>query len=150
MGIFLAGIRKKLLYCSFFTSEPYKLFRTKFCPKTKILKFGTKLFQLDILSWNFKKLMSNLKSASPNLLTWKVSPKNKKHLNLGTQIPYLGILPLQFNKNYYEIFNQHSRICETIKFYPKRKKNKFWTKTFLFGSLAEMLKNYCHISNPRF
>ena len=36
-------------------------------------------------------------------------------------MPDLGILGLQFNKNYYQIFNQHSRICENIRFYPKRK-----------------------------
>ena len=27
------------------------------------------------------------------------------------------------------------------------KKNKFGTKNAIFGSLAGMLKNYCHISN---
>ena len=67
--------------------------------------------------------MSNLKSASSNLLTCKVSSKNKKILNLGPKIPYLGIFGLQFNKNYYQIFNQHTRNCETIKFHPKRKKH---------------------------
>ena len=93
--------------------------------------------------------MSNLKSASSNLLTCKVSSKNKKILNLGPKIPYLGIFGLQFNKNYYQIFNQHIRICETIKFHPKWKKKKSETKNALFGSLARMLKNYCHISNKR-
>ena len=92
--------------------------------------------------------MSNLKSASSNLLTCKVSSKNKKNLNLETKIPYLGIFGLQFNKNYYQIINQHTRICETIKFHPKRKK-KIGSKNTLFRSLAGMLKNYCHISNQR-
>ena len=31
----------------------------------------------------------------------------------------------------------------------KTKKNTFGTKNALFGSLARMLKNYCHISNKR-
>ena len=65
------------------------------------------------------------------------------------KIPYLGIFGLQFNKNYYQTFNQYTRICETIKFHPKQKKNKFGTKNALFGSLAGMLKNYCHIFNQR-
>ena len=78
---------------------------------------------MGILGWNFKKLMSCLKSASSNLLTCNVLSKNKKTLNLGPKIPYLGIFGLQFNKNYYQIFNQYSRICETIKFHPKPKKN---------------------------
>ena len=92
--------------------------------------------------------MSNLKSASSNLLTCKVSSKNKKNLNLETKIPYLGIFGLQFNKNYYQTFNQHTRICETIKFYPKQTK-KFGNKNTLFGFLARMLKNFGHISNKR-
>ena len=48
--------------------------------------------------------MSYLKSAPSNLL------------------PYLGILGLQFNKNFFQIFNQYPQICETIKCNPKQKK----------------------------
>ena len=36
-----------------------------------------------------------------------------------------------------------------MKFHPKRKKNKFGTKNALFGLLARMMKNRCHISNKR-
>ena len=89
--------------------------------------------------------MSNLKSASSNLLTCKNSSKNKKFLNLGPKIPYLGIFGPQFNKSYYQIFNQHTRICETIKFHPKRK--DLGSKNALFASLAGILKNHYHISN---
>ena len=72
--------------------------------------------------------MLHLKSASSNLVTCKVSSKNKKPLNLGAKIPYLGISGLQSNKKIYQIFNQHPRICETINFHPKRKKQnkKTW------------------------
>ena len=38
---------------------------------------------MGILGWNFKKLISYLKSTFSNLLTCKVSSKNKKNLNLG-------------------------------------------------------------------
>ena len=143
--VFLGWNSKKL---GFFYISTLKLFQTKFCPKIKILKFGTKIAligYLGILDWNFKNLMSNLKSASSNLLTCKNSSKNKKFLNLGAKIPYLGIFGPQFNKNYYQIFNQHTRICETIKFHPKRK--DLGPKNALFASLAEILKNHYHISN---
>ena len=61
--------------------------------------------------------------------------------------PYLGIFGLRFNKNYYQVFNQHSQICETIKFHPKpkKKKNKLGTKNALFGFLngnVEKLLSY--------
>ena len=51
------------------------------------------------------------------------SIQKQKTLNLGPKIPYLGIFGVQVKKNYYQILNQYSRICETIKFHPKQKKN---------------------------
>ena len=67
--------------------------------------------------------MSYLKSASSNLLTCKVLSKNKKTLNLGPKIPYLSIFGLQFNKIYYQIFNQYSQICN-IKFHLKQQQQQ--------------------------
>ena len=91
-----------------------------------------------------------MKSASSNLATCKVSYKNKKNLNLRPKIHYLDIFGLQFNKDYYQIFNQHPRICETINFHPKRKKkNELGTKKLYLGLWVGMLKNYCHIYNQR-
>ena len=81
--------------------------------------------------------MSNLKSASSNLLTYKVSSKNKK-LNWGPKIPYLGIFGLQVSKNNYQIFNQHTLLCETMKFHAKRKK-KGNKNTGIFGWNVEKL-----------
>ena len=63
--------------------------------------------------------MLYLKSASSNLVTFKVSSKNKKTLKLDPKLPYLDIY-----KENCQIFNQHPRICETINFHPKLKKNK--------------------------
>ena len=48
--------------------------------------------------------------------------QKQKNFKPGPKKPYLGIFGLQFNKDYYQIFNQHPRICETINFHPKRKK----------------------------
>ena len=50
--------------------------------------------------------------------------KQKKKLNLGPKIPHLGIFGLQFSKNHYQIFSQHTLLCETIKFHVKQKKKK--------------------------
>ena len=68
--------------------------------------------------------MSYLKSASLNLLTCNLSFKSKKVLNLGPKILYLGSFGLQFNKDYYQIFNQHLRICETKTFRPEQQQKK--------------------------
>ena len=90
----------------------------------KSLNLGQKFPSFGILGCKFKKLTSYLKSASSNLLICKVSSKNEKTLNLRSKIPYLDIFGLQFNKNYYQIFNQPSQICETMKFHSKRLKKK--------------------------
>ena len=65
--------------------------------------------------------MLYLKSASSNLLTCKVSSKNKKTLNLHSKIPYYVFLGCNLIK-LLQIFNQHPRISENIKFDPKQKK----------------------------
>ena len=48
--------------------------------------------------------------------------EQKKTLNLGQKILYISNFGVQFNKNYYQIFNQYSGIGETVKFYPKQNK----------------------------
>ena len=60
-----------------------------------------------------------------------------------------SIFVLQFNKNYYQIFNQHPRLCETIKFHPKQKNIFLGAKMLYLGFWAGMLKNHCHICNQR-
>ena len=54
---------------------------------------------------------------------------------MGPKITYLGIFGLQFNKSYYQIFNQSPQIYETTKFHPKQK-NIPGIKNALFGSLS--------------
>ena len=80
--------------------------------------------------------MSYLKSAFSNLLTCKVSSKNKKALKLGPKFLFQ-----------HQTFNQHPRIFENIKFHPKRKKNNLGPKMLYFSLLGGMLKIYCHICN---
>ena len=54
-------------------------------------------------------------------------------MKLGPKIPHLGIFGLQLNKNYYQIFDQHPRICETINFHSKQQQKKTWDQKVLFG-----------------
>ena len=63
--------------------------------------------------------------------------QKQKDSNLGPKIPYIGIFGLQFSKNSHQIFNQDTRICETIKFYPERKKINLGPKTLYFGPWLE-------------
>ena len=81
--------------------------------------------------------MLNFESGSPNLLTFKVSSKTNTFLHLGPKIPYLGVFGLQFNIQFYQMFNQHTRIFETIKFHPKRKKKNLGPKMFYLGLWLE-------------
>ena len=63
---------------------------------------------------------------------------------MGPKIPYLVIFGLQFNKNYYHIFNQYSRIYETIKFHPKQKKINLGPKMLYWGLWAIcLIANFC-------
>ena len=50
---------------------------------------------LGILGHNFEKRMSHLKSEPSNLSCCKPWCKNKKSLNLGPKMPYLGISGLK-------------------------------------------------------
>ena len=89
-----------------------------------------------ILGWNFRKLMPYWKSTFSNLLTCKVSSKNKKtFLNFGPKFLFQ-----------HQIFNQHPRICETI-VSSKKKKVNLGPKMLCFSLWAVMSKIYCHICN---
>ena len=56
---------------------------TRFQTKRKILEFMTRIVLIVYFRLDLQKSMSNLKPASSNLLTCKVSSKNKKTLDLG-------------------------------------------------------------------
>ena len=147
--IFLGWNSKMSLDCGILHQHPQIFLNAKFQTKIKILKFGTKTALIGYFRLEFQKLMSSWKSVSSNLLTCKVSSKNKETLDLGPKISYLGIFGLQFIKNYYQIFNQHPRICEKIKFHPKQKKIFLGPKMLYLGLWTRILENYCHICNQR-
>ena len=128
LGIFWLELEKATPLWFLYIST-LEFFQTKLRLNIKILKFGTKIALIGYFGLEFQKV-SNLKSVSSisNLLTCKVSSKNKNFLNLVPKIPYLGIFGLQFNKNYCQFFNQHTQICETIKVSSKMKKSNLGPK----------------------
>ena len=116
---------KNLLYCGIFCQHPQIFLKTKFQPNIKIFEFLTKTvltgyFQLDLQKSNIVFEISIFE-----LVNMQSFIEKQKYFKLGPKKLYLGTFGLQFKKNYYQIFNQRIRICETIKFYPKRKK-KIW------------------------
>ena len=75
-------------------------------------------------------------------------------MNLGPKIPYLVIFRLQFNKNYYQIFNRYSGSFVLWKFHPKQKNNYFVQKLEFLNLEPKMpylgvLKNYFLFRNQR-
>ena len=66
----------------------------------------------------------------------------------GTKIALFDFFWSRILKNYCQIWNQHPRICQTVKFCEKIKMPKFGTKSTLFGHFgARIWKNCCHIWN---
>ena len=75
--------------------------------------------------------MSYLKSVSSNLLTCKVSSKNKKTLNLGPKILLLGIFELEFKKQlllYLKSAASNLSICKVLR---KNNNVKIWDQKCL-------------------
>ena len=73
-----------------------------------------------------------------NMQSFIQKQENEK---LGSTMSYLDTFGLQFNENYYQIFDQHPRICENVSS-KTNKKNIIWTKNAPFWELlARMLKN---------
>ena len=141
LGVFGLELKKDTALWLFYIST-LTFFSNKIVSKKKIFKLGTNIVLIGYFGLEFQKTNVEFEISILEFV--------KKNLNLGPKIPYLGIFGLQFNKIYYQVFNQHTQIWETIKFYPNFYPSfKFETKHALFGSLAGMLKNYCDICNQR-
>ena len=48
--------------------------------------------------------------------------QKQENFKFQSKILHLDTFGLQFNKNYYQIFDQHPLVCENTKFHPKQKK----------------------------
>ena len=59
--------------------------------------------------------------------------QKQKTLTLGPKVPYLGIFSLQFTKDYYQIFNQETRISKTINLRPNQQKINLGPKKLYLG-----------------
>ena len=104
-GYFGAGTRKKPLYCDILHQHPQILPNTKFCPKIKILKFGTKIVLIGYFELEFQKTNVEFEISILEFINMQSFIQNQKTLNLGPKIHYLGVFGLQLNKNYHQIFN---------------------------------------------
>ena len=141
---------KNLLYCGIFCQHPQIFLKTKFQPNIKIFEFLTKTvltgyFQLDLQKSNIVFEISIFE-----LVNIQSFIEKQKNFKLGPKKLYLGTFGLQFKKNYYQIFGQHPRICETIKFHPKQKKYILGTKNSLFGTLGKWAhRQMCLIAKLR-
>ena len=111
-----AQIKKS--YCHIWNQYPRIYLISKFWKKMKNPKFGTKNALFGLLwaqIWKKAIVMFEI-----SILEF-VSMQNfqKKCLNLGLKLPYLGIFELDFLKNYCHISNQHLQICQFGKFLKK-------------------------------
>ena len=140
---------KKLLNCGILHQHPQIFLETKFQPKTKILKFGTKTALIGYFWLEFQKSNVVFEISILEFVNMLIFMQKQENFKLGSKIPYLGTCGLQFNKNYYQIFNQHPRIWQNLKFHPKQKNIFLGPKMLYLGHWAGMLKNYCHICNQR-
>ena len=130
---------KKLLYYGILHQHPQIFPNTKFRPKIKILKFGTK----NCSYWVFWTAISKTN------VVFEISILEFVNIQSFTQKQKsVGIFRLQFNKNYYQVLNQHPRICETINFHPKRKKIKLVPKKLCLGLVCNQRPPICLI--PKF
>ena len=111
-----------------FLHQHAQMFSNKILPKKKIFTFETKIALIGYFGLEFQKT-----NVEFEISILEFHPKTTKKFNLGPKIPYLGIFGLRFNKNYYRFFNQHTRICETIKFHLKRKKITLGPKMLYLG-----------------
>ena len=105
LGIFGLELKKdtELWY---FTSAPSNFSRNK----KKILKFGTKTALIGYFWLEFQKSNVVFEISILEFVNMLIFMQKQENFKLGSKIPYLGTCGLQFNKNYYQIFNQYPRI----------------------------------------
>ena len=74
--------------------------------------------------------------------------QKKKNVKFGTKIALFGYFWATILKNYFYIWNQHPRICQTLRFRVKIKMLKFGTKNTQFWCFETgIFKHYCRIWN---
>ena len=137
LGTFGLELEKATVLWFFYIST-LKFFQTKFCSKIKILRFGTTIVLIGYFRLKFQKTNVEFEISILEFVNMQRFVQKQKKLNLGPKILHLGFIGLQFSKNHYQIFNQHTLLCETIKFHAKRKKKRN-KNTGIFGWNVEKL-----------
>ena len=121
-----------------FLDQHTQIVSNKFGPKIKIRKFGTKIVLTGYFGLESQKANVEFEISIFEFVNKQSFIQKRKIFKIGSKkLPYLGIFGLQFNKNYYQTLNQHIRICETIKFHPKRKKITLGPKMLCLGLSME-------------
>ena len=78
-GYFWAGTRKSY----FFYISTLKFFQTKFCPKIKIFKFGTKIVSIGYFELEFQKTNVEFEISIPQFVNMKSFTQKQKTFKLG-------------------------------------------------------------------
>ena len=120
--VFLGWNSKKLLYWGFFYISTLKFVQKKFCPKTKLLKFGTQIVSTGYFGLEFQKTDVEFEISILEFVNLQSFIQKQTIFKLGTKNTLLRHFWAAVYKSCYQIFNQHTRIYENIKFHPKRKK----------------------------
>ena len=89
------------MYCDILHQHPQIFPKTKFHPKIKILKFGTKTALIEYFGLEIQKTNVVFEISILEFVNMQRFTQKQKKFKLRTKIHYLGILGLQFNKNYY-------------------------------------------------
>ena len=133
--VFLGWNSKNLLYCGILHQHPQFFLNTKIQPKRKILKFGTKMVLIGYFPIDLQKSNAVFEISILKFVNMQNFIQKQENFKFRSKILHFDTFGLQFNKIYYQIFDQHPPICGNTKFYPKQK-NVLGNKNALFGTLG--------------
>ena len=102
-------------------------------------RFGNKIVLIRYFRLKFQKPNVKFEISILEFVNMQSFVQKQKKLNLGPKILHLGIFGLQFSKNHCQIFNQHTLLCETIKFNAKSNKREQKYSIGVFGWNVEKL-----------
>ena len=129
----------KKLSCCFLLHQYPQMFSIKILFKNR---FGTKIVLIRYFRLKFQKTNIEFEISILEFVNMQSFVQKQKKLNLRPKILHLGIFGLQFSKNHYQIFNQHTLLCETIKFHAKSKKREQKYSIGVFGWNVGKLQSY--------
>ena len=135
----LLGWNSKKLSCCFPLHQYPQMFSIKILFKNR---FGNKIVLIRYFRLKFQKANVEFEISILEFVNMQSFVQKQKKLNLGPKILHLGIFGLQFSKNHCQIFNQHTLLCENIKFHAKSNKREQKYSIGVFGWNVEKLQSY--------